>query len=407
MRVERILADRPSLLPVELFGKWPARGRDGDCAVNHRARDLGINVGSGRPGRWNAITDVPGVRVGQVTLISGDGPLVVGRGPVRTGVTVVSPRSAPVWEQPVFAGVHALNGNGELTGLAWLREAGLLMSPVAITSTHSVGAIRDGLIAVESAGRGPGEPFWRLPVVAETWDGVLNDINGGHLTADHVRQALQNASDGPVAEGNVGGGTGMVCHGFKGGTGTSSRLLPEEAGGYAVGVLVQANHGRRERLTIDGVRVGGVIGADVVPEPDIPGLPPGRSGGGSIVVIVATDAPLLPNQCAALAQRAGIGVGRVGGAGENWSGDIFLAFSTGNQGLPNGDYGSEPPIEIPLTMLANAHLDPLYDAVIEATEEAIINALLAARTLTGRDGIVAHGLDPALLVATLRRVHAS
>jgi D-aminopeptidase len=370
--------------------------------VTPRARDLGISPGSGQPGPWNAITDVPGIRVGQVTLINGEGSLNVGRGPVRTGVTVVVPRPEPLWREPVFAGTHALNGNGELTGLAWLREAGLLMSPVALTSTHSVGVVRDALIAVEADARPPGDPFWRLPVVAETWDGVLNDINGGHLTATHVREALESASDGPVAEGNVGGGTGMICHGFKGGTGTSSRRLPASAGGYTVGVLVQANHGRRERLTVDGVQVGLVIGRDVVPEPDVPALPPGRSGGGSIVVVVATDAPLLPHQCSGLAQRAGIGVGRVGGAGENWSGDIFLAFSTGNRGLPNGDYGAESPREIPLTMTANAHLDPLYDAVIEATEESIINALLAAETLEGRDGVTAHGLDAALLGDAMR-----
>jgi D-aminopeptidase len=313
----------------------------------------------------------------------------------------VIPRPEPLWQEPVFAGVHALNGNGELTGLAWLRETGLLMSPVAITSTHSVGVIRDGMISTETAARPPGEPFWRLPVVAETWDGVLNDINGQHLDASHVHQALESATEGPVAEGNVGGGTGMICHGFKGGTGTSSRRLSDEAGGYTVGVLVQANHGRRERLTIDGVPVGLAIGPDVVPEPTVPGIPPGRSGGGSIVVVVATDAPLLPHQCTALAQRAGIGVGRIGGAGENWSGDIFVAFSTANRGLPNGDYGAESPLVVPLGMLANAHLDPLYDAVIEATEESIINALLAAETLDGRDGVVAHGLDASLLRETL------
>lgn len=368
-----------------------------------RARDLGISPGGGHPGPWNAITDVPGVRVGQVTLIDGEGPLRVGRGPVRTGVTVVAPRPEPLWREPVFAGAHALNGNGELTGLAWLREAGLLMSPVALTSTHSVGVVRDALIAVEADARPPGDPFWRLPAVAETWDGVLNDINGRHVTAAHVKQALDSATDGPVAEGNVGGGTGMICHGFKGGTGTSSRRLSQQAGGHTVGVLVQANHGRRDRLTVDGVQVGRAIGPGVVPEPEVPDLPPGRSGGGSIVVIVATDAPLLPHQCTGLAQRAGIGVGRVGGAGENWSGDIFLSFSTANRGLPNGDYGAESPLEIPLTMIANAHLDPLYDAVIQATEESIINALLAAETLEGRDGVTAHGLDADLLQATMRR----
>ncbi len=367
-----------------------------------RARDLGIGFGTGRPGPRNAITDVPGVRVGQVTLVEGEGPLHVGHGPVRTGVTVIVPRPEPAWQQPVFAGVHALNGNGELTGLAWLRESGLLMSPVAITSTHSVGVIRDGLISVEAESRPPGEAFWRLPVVAETWDGVLNDINGGHLTPAHARQALNSATDGPVMEGSTGGGTGMICHGFKGGTGTASRRLPDDAGGYTVGVLVQANHGRRERLTVDGVQVGRVITDEVVPEPVVPGLPAGRSGGGSIVVVVATDAPLLPHQCTALAQRAGLGVGRTGGAGENWSGDIFLAFSTGNRGLPNGDYGAEqPPFEVPLAMVSNTHLDPLYDAVIEATEESIINALVAAESLAGRDGVMAHGLDGRMLARTV------
>jgi D-aminopeptidase len=335
--------------------------------------------------------------------VKGEGPLDVGRGPVRTGVTVVVPRDEPAWQEPVFAGLHALNGNGELTGATWLGESGLLMSPVAITSTHAVGVVRDALIAAETSARPAGFPFWRLPVVAETWDGVLHDINGGHLTAEHVREALDSAAGGAVAEGAVGGGTGMICHGFKGGTGTSSRVLDPEEGGYTVGVLVQANHGRRERLTIDGVPVGRAIGLDVVPEPELPDLPAGRSGGGSIVVVVATDAPLLPHQCRALAQRAGLGVARTGGAGENWSGDIFLAFATGNRGLPNGDYGSESPVEVPLAMVANAHLDPLYDAVIEATEEAIVNVLVAAETMDGRDGIVAHGLDPDQLQSVLRQ----
>lgn len=370
--------------------------------MSPRGRDLGIRPGHGRPESWNAITDVPGVRVGQVTLIKGQGPLVVGRGPVRTGVTVVVPRPEPMWQQPAFAGVHALNGNGEVTGLAWIRDTGLLMSPVAITSTHSVGVVRDGVIALETAARSPGEAFWRLPVVAETWDRVLNDINGHHLSAAHVRDAVASASDGPVGEGNVGGGTGMICHGFKGGTGTASRHLPGEAGGYTVGVLVQANHGRRHRLTVMGVPVGLAIGGGEVPEPEIPGLPTGRSGGGSVVVVVATDAPLLPHQCTALAQRAGLGVGRTGGTGENWSGDIFLAFSTANRGLPNGDYSGEHPLEVSLSMVANSRLDPLYDAVVEATEESIINALLAAETLDGRDGVVVHALDATLLKAVMR-----
>jgi D-aminopeptidase len=363
-----------------------------------RARDLGVAIGTGTPGALNAITDVPGVRVGHTTLIEGEGALDVGRGPVRTGVTVVVPRDAAPWEQPVFAGAHALNGNGELTGLAWLREAGLLMSPIAITSTHAVGVVRDALVAAEAAAREPSELFWRLPVVAETWDGVLNDVNGGHVQAAHVDAALREARSGPVAEGNVGGGTGMVCHGFKGGIGTASRVLDAASGGYTVGVLVQANHGRRERLTVNGAAVGRAIPAEEVPEP---ALPNGGRGGGSIVAIVATDAPLLPHQCAWLAQRAGLGVGRTGGAGEHWSGDVFVAFATGNRDLPSGDYGVAAPLTVALQMVAGAHLDPLYDAAIEATEEAIVNALLAARTMTGRDGIVAHALDPDRLVAAL------
>jgi D-aminopeptidase len=371
-------------------------------AVSPRARDLGVSLGAGAPGQANAITDVPGVQVGHTTLVAGDGALDVGRGPVRTGVTVVVPRPEPLWEQPVFAGAHALNGNGELTGLAWLREAGMLTAPVAITSTHSVGVVRDALIAEEAAARPPSDLFWRLPVVAETWDGVLNDVNGGHVRAEHVSATLAAAADGPVAEGSVGGGTGMICHGFKGGIGTASRVLGIDDGGHTVGVLVQANHGRRERLTVDGVAVGRAIGPATIPLPEPPGLSAAREGGGSIVVVVATDAPLLPHQCTWLAQRAGLGVARVGGAGEHWSGDVFLAFATGNRDLPSGDYGVAAPLQVPLAMVPNARIDPLYDAAIEATEEAIVNALLAAETMTGRDGIVAHALDAELLTATLR-----
>ena len=358
-----------------------------------RARDLGIGFGTSETGANNAITDVPGVRVGHSTVIRGDGQLRVGEGPVRTGVTVVMPRSEPMWEQPAFAGAHALNGNGELTGLSWLHDSGLLMSPIAITSTHSVGVVRDALVAAEAAERDATDLFWRLPVVAETWDGVLNDVNGGHVSAEHVRAALKTASSGIVAEGCVGGGTGMVCHGFKGGIGTASRVID----GHIVGVLVQANHGRRERLTINGINVGRRIDANVLPEPDITGLQTGRSGGGSIAVVVATDAPLLPGQCRWLAERAGLGVARVGGSGEHWSGDVFVCFSTGNRDLPAGDYGLDAPHTVSLSMLANAHLDPLYDAVIDATEESIVNALVAAETMTGRDEITAHGLSHTLL----------
>jgi D-aminopeptidase len=366
-----------------------------------RARDLGIALGDVTPGRHDAITDVPGVSVGHTTLYEGDGALVVGRGPVRTGVTVIRPRPEPAWQQPVFAGAHALNANGELAGLAWLREAGLLMAPLAITNTHAVGVVRDALIAEEAAARPPSDLFWRLPVVAETWDGILNDVNGGHVRAEHVRDALASAGDGPVAEGAVGGGTGMICHGFKGGIGTASSVLDERDGGYTVGVLVQANHGRRERLTVDGVAVGRTITADVIPTPHAAALPAGREGGGSIAVVVATDAPLLAHQCSWLAQRAGLGVARTGGAGEHWSGDVFVAFATGNRDLPNGDFGADVPPVVPLAMLPNARLDPLYDAVIEATERAIVNALLGADTMTGRDGIVAFALEPERLVPAL------
>ena len=289
-----------------------------------RARDLGITIGTGRPGPDNAITDVAGVRVGHATLIRGDA--------VRTGVTVLFPSTDDPDSQPVFAGCHRLNGNGELTGLEWIRESGLLTSPVAITNTHSVGVVRDAMIAARLA-RGPrSEEPWSLPVVGETWDGTLNDIDGMHVRPEHVVEAIDAAASGPVREGNVGGGTGMICHGFKGGIGTASRVLQEADGGWTVGVLVQANHGARERLRIEGVPVGEELPGDVVPLPGEPG--PGR--GGSIIIVAATDAPLLPHQCDRLAQRAGLGVARTGGAGENSSGDIFLAFATGNRGLAGG-----------------------------------------------------------------------
>lgn len=362
-----------------------------------RARELGIAIGSMTPGRWNAITDVPGVRVGHATVVEGEGPLVVGRGPIRTGVTVVLPNGDAWWE-PFFAGCHRLNGNGELTGLEWVRESGLLTSPIGITNTHSVGVVRDALIA-DAVARRPGTLAWALPVVGETWDGVLNDIDGFHVRPEHVRAALAAASAGQVAEGNVGGGTGMICHGFKGGIGTASRVLDAADGGYAVGVLVQANHGRRQRLAVDGVPVGAVIPAAEVPVPETP-LPPGA---GSIIGIVATDAPLLPHQCTRLAQRAALGVARVGGAGEDSSGDLFLAFATGNRGLPAGERGGGTPRTVPLTMLANEAIDPLFYAVIEATEEAIVNALLAAETMTGRDGITAYRLPAERLVEVMAR----
>jgi len=344
-----------------------------------RARELGIAIGTLPTGERNAITDVPGVRVGHTTLIEGED--------VRTGVTVVQPHGASPWYEPVFAGAHRLNGNGELTGLEWIRESGMLCSPIALTNTHSVGVVRDALISAEIASRSDEREFWSLPVVGETWDGLLNDINGMHVRPEHVEAALASASDGPVAEGNVGGGTGMICHGFKGGIGTSSRVV-QGAGGAVVGVLVQANHGRRERLRVNGIPVGEGIPVTDIPDP-YGRVPPGA---GSIIAIVATDAALLPIQCERLAQRAGLGIARVGGVGEHSSGDLFLAFASGNRGLPSADVDADAPLTIPVQMLANNYITALFDAVVEATEEAIVNALCAAETLTGAGGATAYEL---------------
>jgi D-aminopeptidase len=370
-----------------------------------RARDLGIRIGLGTPGPHNAITDVAGVTVGHATIVRGEGALVVGEGPVRTGVTVVCPRGAGSLREPVFAGCHRLNGNGELTGLEWVRESGMLAGPVAITNTHSVGTVRDALVAVSMDDADPSNAFWALPVVGETFDGVLNDINGFHVTAEHVRQALGEASDGPVAEGAVGGGTGMICHEFKGGIGTASRVIPAGAGGFTVGALVQANYGKRDWLRIDGVRVGEAIPASEVPSPwaafealaqsgarpTAPPTPP--PGSGSIIVVVATDAPLLPHQCERLAQRAGLGIARMGGTGGHTSGDLFIAFATGNQ-LPT-DAGSDAKasgVTYDLKAVGDVTIDRLFEATIEATEEAIVNALIAAETVVGRDGITSHAI---------------
>ena len=332
-----------------------------------RARDLGIAIGDGEPGSRNTISDVEGVLVGHTTLLEGDD--------VRTGVSVIVPP-----ELPLFAGCHRLNGNGELTGLEWVRESGLLTTPVGITSTFSVGIVRDTIAA-----RSADLDGWSLAVVGETFDGFLNDIRAQRIGAAHVEAAFADAS-ADVAEGNVGGGTGMVCHGFKGGIGTSSRVV----GTYTVGVLVQANYGRRERFRVNGIPVGELIG-DTIPNP--------RSGdeAGSIIGVVATDAPLLPHQCDRLAQRVGLGVGRMGGTGAISSGDLFLAFASGNREL-----GTEQG-ELPLRMLGEGEISPLYDAVIDATEEAILNAMLAARTMTGWRGNTVYALEPKLLLEALRR----
>jgi len=365
-----------------------------------RARELGIRIGSLSPGSHNAITDVEGVRVGHSTIVRGEGPLVVGKGPVRTGVTVVCPRKGLTRDEPVFAGSHTFNGNGEMTGLEWIREAGSLATPVAITNTHSVGVVRDTLVRAEIEARPDDEDYWSLPVAAETYDGILNDINGQHVAAEHVLEALASASTGPVEEGSVGGGTGMICHEFKGGIGTASRRLPVEKGGWTGGALVQANYGRRPMLRVDGAPVGRVLGTEIVPSPYGGEEETQPAGTGSIIVVLATDAPLLPTQCDRLAMRASIGLGRMGGGLDNGSGDIFFAFATGNSGIPRTGL-PEPPATVPLQMVSNKYMTPLFQAAAEATEEAILNALLAAGDMTGRDGITAYGLTPELLLSAL------
>ena len=334
-------------------------------------------IGAGKPGPNNAITDVGGARVGHTTLIEGD--------TVRTGVTVLFPHEDDPASDPVFAASHRLNGNGELTGLEWVRESGLLTSPVGLTNTFSVGVVRDALVAAA-----PPEPDWHLPVVGETYDGFLNDIRGMHVCTEHVEAAIAAASGGPVPEGSVGGGTGMICHDFKGGIGTASRVV----GSHVVGVLVQANYGRRRRFRVDGLPVGEAIGEQIpVRERD-------GDGDGSIIGIVGTDAPLLPHQCERLAQRAALGVARVGGAGEHSSGDLFLAYATGNRGLA----ALEQPGEVQLRMQSYEHANELFYAVIDATEEAILNALLSAETMTGRDGNTVYALDPEVLIETLAQM---
>jgi D-aminopeptidase len=342
-----------------------------------RARDLGVPF-DGTPGPLNSITDVKGIEVGHTTLISGEGKLQVGIGPVRTGVTAIIPRGKQSVNDPVFAGWFSLNGNGEMTGTTWIEESGFLEGPIMITNTHSVGVVRDATIAWRVK-HGPPDPsgyWWSLPIVAETYDGFLNDTNGFHVKANHVFEALDGAKPGAVAEGNVGGGTGMMCYGFKGGIGTSSRKLDQNAGGYTVGVLVQANFGRRNQLRIAGVPVGTEI-TDGTPTSKF-GEP--RDDVGSIIIVVATDAPLLSHQLKRLARRAALGVARTGSSSGNGSGDIFVAFSTANP------EANKPTGTVQLSMLPNERMNPLFEATVQATEEAIINALVAAETMAGIDG---------------------
>jgi D-aminopeptidase len=349
-----------------------------------RLRDLGIVIGIYPPGPYNAITDVPGVLVGHITVIE-DAPYVA-----RTGVTIIIPREDEIRDDHAFAGYHSFNGNGEMTGLLWLEESGLLGTPIGLTNTNQVGIVRDALI-VHSVENFESRGF-KLPIVAETYDGWLNDIDAFHLTEDHVYQAIAAAKAGPMVEGNVGGGTGMICHDFKGGIGTASRLVESKSGVYTLGVLVQANHGDRHLLRVDGAPVGREIGSDHTP---LPWEEPAQ--GGSIIVIIATDAPLIPGQCRRLAQRATIGMARVGGVGHNGSGDIFLAFATGNH-IPAD---SSSPYD--LKMIPQHHLNPFFEAVAEAVEEAILNALTAAETMTGFKGHTAYALPLDELQRVMRR----
>ena len=366
MNCAKAFASVLSLLLFAILGSFP-----GFPQAKPRARDLGIPF-DGTPGRLNAITDVKGVEVGFTTLISGSGKLKVGQGPVRTGVTAILPRGKQNPGDPVFAGWYSLNGNGEMTGTTWVEESGFLEGPVMITNTHSVGVVRDAVIQWRVK-RGDPEAsgyWWSLPVVAETWDGYLNDINGFHVKPADAFHALDTAGSGPVAEGNVGGGTGMICNEFKGGTGTASRQLSTNYGGYTVGVLAQCNYGERSQLRIAGVPVGREITGDTFRWEDV----------GSIIVIVATDAPLLPTQLKRLARRVPLGLGRDGSYSGNGSGDIFLAFSTANSGAWNPKGGVKD-----VKMLPNDDMDPLFLATVQAVEEAVINAMVGAETMTGID----------------------
>lgn len=360
-----------------------------------RARDLGIPF-DGTPGALNAITDVKGVEVGMTTLIQGDGPLVVGKGPVRTGVTVIFPRGKTA-KDSVMAATAVLNGNGEMTGTHWINESGFMQGAMAITNTHSVGVVRDSIIAWQGkTGYIPvadlyTDDLWAsLPVVAETADVPLNDMNGFHVKPDDVFNAMNSASSGPVPEGNVGGGTGMICFGWKCGTGTASRKLSDAQGGYTVGVLVQSNFGNPRNLTIAGVPVGRELKPPAIAEPK-------PAGSGSIIVVVATDAPLLPMQLKRLATRAMLGVGRIGGLGEDSSGDLMLAFSTANPGAVSAQKIAT------VQMVPNDELNPLFAATEEATEEAIVNAMIGAKTMTGANNITVQAIPHDQLEQVLKK----
>src|SRR5216117_475025 len=365
-----------------------------------RARDLGIPF-EGTPGKFNAITDVPGVEVGYTTLISGEGKLEVGRGPVRTGVTAILPRGQASINDPVYAGFFSLNGNGEMTGTPWVEESGFLEGPIVITNTHSVGVARDAVIALLVKQGTGSQNLWSLPVVAETWDGWLNDINGFHVKPEDVWHALDTAHGGAIDEGSVGGGTGMICYEFKGGNGTASRVVSVAVAGgadpskekvsraYTVGVFLQANSGRRPQLIIAGVPVGKEIPGEVY-----------KKESGSCIAVVATDAPLLPNQLKRLARRVSLGLARTGTISGNGSGDLFIAFSTANPNAANSDQVTHNVQTIP-----NDLMDPLFAGVVQATEEAVVNALVDNHSMTGRDNHRVDALPHNRLREIMKRFH--
>jgi len=382
------------LTPILVGALWVAAAGAPQGQARPRARDLGVPF-EGVPGPLNAITDVAGVTVGHATIISGDGPLIVGKGPVRTGVTAVLPRGRDTLQKPSFGAWFSLNGNGEMTGTTWVEESGFLEGPVLITNTHSVGVVRDAAIAWRLKA-GPPDPsgfWWALPVVAETWDGYLNDINGMHVKPEHVFRALDEAAGGRVAEGSVGGGTGMVCYGFKGGIGTASRRLGQKSGGYTVGVLLQANFGLRRQLIVAGVPVGKEIAESDARD----GAGAATMEAGSVIVVVATDAPLLPHQLKRLARRVSLGLARTGAMSGNGSGDIFVAFSTANPGAFTASGLAK------VEMVSNEDISPLFDATALATEEAVVNALVASDTMTGVSNRRVIGLPHDRLREVLRK----
>jgi len=363
-----------------------------------RARDLGIPF-VGTPGAFNAITDVKGVEVGYSTIITGKGNNTVGNGPVRTGVTAIFPRGKAKKFSPVYANWYSLNGNGEMTGTTWVTESGFLETPIMITNTNSVGVVRDAVLKwYVDTDWYSGEDWWyTYPVVAETYDGFLNDIYGFHVKEKHVLEAIENSSSGQIAEGNIGGGTGMMCLGFKGGTGTSSRVLKIKDSSYTVGAIVQSNFGAKRNLSIAGVPVGVELKDTLNSVFNGPPKSRRQEGDGSIIVIIATDVPLLPHQLKRIAQRIPLGIGIVGGRGSNGSGDIFLAFSTANEGAFNRDDIAS------ITSMPNDLLMPVFEATVQVVEEAIINAMIAAETMEGINGNTSYAIPHDVLVETLQK----